>query len=121
MNSIFPFRPGIVGQPGESSDLLNVSGARGNAKSYEFRGGIREELSVALKGIVYSAVETSVASVAPYTTLGTIPAAIFLALITLLVMLYSDMGVLPAFRMVIDASFSRRCVALEITKTLLPT
>jgi len=58
---------------------------------------------VALKGILCAVIENSVASVAPYTTLGTLPTTVFLALVTLLVMLYSEVGLITACQVMVEA------------------
>jgi len=92
-----------------------------HAKSYESRSVISYELRVALKGILCTVVENSVASVAPYTTLGTVPTAVFIALVTLLIMFYSDVGLFAACQMLIDACSPERFIPLEITGTPLGT
>ena len=57
-----------------------------------------------MKGVFCKFLEDSAASVAPYTILGSTPALVFLGLMTLLVMLYSDVDVLAAFRLLLEAS-----------------
>ena len=57
-----------------------------------------------MKGIFCKFLEDSVASVAPYTILGSTPALVFLGLMTLMVMLYSDVGIFAAFRILLEAS-----------------
>jgi hypothetical protein len=72
-----------------------------------------------LKGILCTVVESSVASVAPYTTLGTVPTAVFIALLTILIMLYSDVGFFTACQMMVDAYGSGRIIPLEMSDKLL--
>ena len=56
-----------------------------------------------MKGILFSLVEGSATSIAPYVTLGTLPTAIFLALVALLAMLYSDLDLVATYQTFLGA------------------
>ena len=71
-----------------------------------------------MKGILCTVVESSAASVGQYTPLGSVPTAIFLALVTLLVMLHSDVSLFGAFRIMVEAYFPERRTLLESSEVL---